>query len=195
MLHTSVTRITIPHNLHLTRPSQAHKCHSINPTSKCPITHYFCMCIESLHSCRVPAPANSSYSVGSMGHIGGATLEKLIASHPELRITTLVRSDKDSAILKRQYEHANIKTQIGDLKDTEAMESLARNATIVLSVYPAQCCSLNDLLLITARLRSGQQSRPRDQGTASRPSGKRYARLLHRHFRSCQHLGSADGRG
>jgi saccharopine dehydrogenase-like NADP-dependent oxidoreductase len=70
-----------------------------------------------------------------MGHIGGATLEKLIAVHPELSITALVRSDNDSAILKHQYEHAKIKTQIGNLKDTDAMESLARKATIVLSAY------------------------------------------------------------
>ncbi|KAH6658709.1 hypothetical protein BKA67DRAFT_656856 [Truncatella angustata] len=74
--------------------------------------------------------------VGSMGHIGGAALDELVRTYPELQINAVVRSEKDLAILEKQYHHANVKVVIGSLKDIGLMESLSRDATIVLNCGP-----------------------------------------------------------
>lgn len=129
-----------------------------------------------------------------MGHIGGAVLDKLIETHTELDICAVVRSEKDSAILKKQYGHASFNTAIGNLHDTELMEKLAKNATIIVSGYPTFHHLVLRPWLIALRLWSGLQPRPWNKGATSGPSGKKHTCVLYWHLGGCQHLGSAHRR-
>lgn len=70
-------------------------------------------------------------SLGATGHIGGAVLDLLITSYPKISINTLVRTSELGHELVARYP--NVTTIVGDLNSYAVLESMSRDADIVIS--------------------------------------------------------------
>ncbi|KAK0619563.1 hypothetical protein B0T14DRAFT_537317 [Immersiella caudata] len=75
------------------------------------------------------------YSIGATGNIGAAVLEALVAAHPQLVVEALVRSEKDSSVIK-EYFSTNISTEQGGLDDLALLEQKASESDIVINCAP-----------------------------------------------------------
>lgn len=65
------------------------------------------------------------------GHVGGAVLDIISATYPEVELTVLVRDEtKASRLVSKYYKVTPV---IGDLHSLELLESASKNASIVIS--------------------------------------------------------------
>ena len=69
-------------------------------------------------------------STGVSGYIAGDALATLVARHPEISYTALVRSAEKAEQVKAQYP--NIRVVLGDLDDSALLEKESAAADIVL---------------------------------------------------------------
>lgn len=70
-------------------------------------------------------------SVGGTGHVGGAILDIISATYPEVELTVLVRDETKASRLVSKY--SKVTPAIGDLDSLELLESASKNASIVIS--------------------------------------------------------------
>ncbi|KAM7183546.1 hypothetical protein V8F33_013518 [Rhypophila sp. PSN 637] len=75
--------------------------------------------------------------LGATGHIGGAVLDDLLNTQPDVTVIAQVRSDKDSNVLKSQYSRFENTLQIvvGSYNDP-ALNSAVQAASIVINCGP-----------------------------------------------------------
>ena len=82
-------------------------------------------------------------SIGATGNIGGAVLEDVLKTYPDVTVVAQVRSEKDSDILKNQYAQygENLQTVVtGD--NSDALKKVTESASIVISTHindPLKC--------------------------------------------------------
>lgn len=74
--------------------------------------------------------ANSS-SLGATGHIGGAVLDLISSTFPELQVKVLVRDQQKSDQLTAHYP--NVTPVIGGLENVDILEAESRAADTVIS--------------------------------------------------------------
>ena len=70
-------------------------------------------------------------SVGGTGHVGGAVLDIISATYPEVELTVLVRDETKASRLVSKY--SKVIPVIGNLDGLELLESASKNASIVIS--------------------------------------------------------------
>ncbi|KAJ5900015.1 hypothetical protein N7495_004759 [Penicillium taxi] len=75
------------------------------------------------------------FFTGATGYIGGDALATLVAKHPELSFSALVRSSEKAEQIKAQYP--NIRIVLGDLDDSALLERESAAADIVLHTADA----------------------------------------------------------
>lgn len=75
------------------------------------------------------------FITGATGYIGGDVLYAIVAAHPDLEITALVRNSEKGAKVAAQY--AKIRLVYGDLDNTDLLKREASHADIV--VHTANC--------------------------------------------------------
>ena len=70
-------------------------------------------------------------SVGGTGHVGGAVLDIISATYPEVELTVLVRDETKASRLVSKY--SKVTPVIGNLDSFGLLESASKNASIVIS--------------------------------------------------------------
>jgi uncharacterized protein YbjT (DUF2867 family) len=69
--------------------------------------------------------------VGGTGHVGGAVLDIISATYPEVELRVLVRDETKASRLVSKY--SKVTPVIGNLDSLELLESASKNASIVIS--------------------------------------------------------------
>ena len=70
-------------------------------------------------------------SVGGTGHVGGAVLDIISATYPQVELTVLVQDETKASRLVSKY--SKVIPVIGNLDSLELLESASKNASIVIS--------------------------------------------------------------
>ncbi|KAM7218498.1 hypothetical protein V8F06_006102 [Rhypophila decipiens] len=83
------------------------------------------------------AMATQVLILGATGHIGGAVLDDLLNTQPDVTVVAQVRSDKDSNVLKSQYSQfeSTLQIVVGSYNDP-ALNSAVQAASIVINCGP-----------------------------------------------------------
>lgn len=71
-------------------------------------------------------------SVGGTGHIGGAVLDAICTTYPEVELTALVRDEQKANRLVSKYPY--VIPVIGGLNSLELLKSASESADIVISM-------------------------------------------------------------
>ncbi|KAM7207854.1 hypothetical protein V8F20_001896 [Naviculisporaceae sp. PSN 640] len=97
--------------------------------------------------------------LGATGHIGGAVLDDLLTSHPEVKVIAQVRSEKDSATLKAQYP-SKLQTLVGSYNDA-ALSAAVGASSIVINAGPDATNEENIRALLTTLAGSIATDKPK----------------------------------
>ncbi|KAI1858038.1 uncharacterized protein JN550_012931 [Neoarthrinium moseri] len=74
------------------------------------------------------------FFVGATGHIGGAVLDQLLQKNPDVAVKALVRDEQKASRLAAKYPR--VQTVIGDTKNVDVLDSVSREADIVINTSP-----------------------------------------------------------
>ncbi|KAL4865531.1 hypothetical protein BDV12DRAFT_174500 [Aspergillus spectabilis] len=97
------------------------------------------------------------FLTGASGYIGGAALQKIAESHPDVQIAALVRDTTKGAIIKKEFP--NVEIVEGDLNSEAIIEEQAANADVVMNLaatnHPLSANAIQRGLTRTSRKRPG----------------------------------------
>lgn len=72
--------------------------------------------------------------MGGTGHIGGAVLDLLVRSHPDLEVSVLVRDQLKTDKVKSKYPQ--VQCEVGDFTSLDLIEATCRATDIVINAGP-----------------------------------------------------------
>ncbi|KAH9994391.1 hypothetical protein BJV77DRAFT_943656 [Russula vinacea] len=101
-----------------------------------------------------PKALSTVFYIGATGYIGGAVLAELVKTHPELKITALVRNSSHVKAIRE----LGIEVVEGSFSDTDLISSRVRVADITVNSADSDDVALNAAIL------AGQRARVVDDG-------------------------------